>query len=184
MTFMWINVKWCSYEEEGEYNIPTSPIKWWILSSFYHTGIWCGIWCFLWSLGCIHKPILKGMRRQAATIPIRSTAQDSAHPPDSSANIRPAGYCYVEREKSKAVTLSADTPWLFRKMLRRCLIVMLILRWGRWLQPFKREDILTPAGSSFSMEWTREETSWSSTSSPFKGYRHERSPRVTAALVP
>jgi len=34
----------------------------------------------------------------------------------------------------------------------KCLTVMLISGWGRWIQPFKREDILTSAGSYFSME--------------------------------
>lgn len=44
------------------------------------------------NLGCIHKLVSKGGRGQAATVPIRSTAQYSARPPDSSATITPAGY--------------------------------------------------------------------------------------------
>lgn len=95
---MWINVKWYTYGEEEEYNIQISPIKWWILSSFYHTGIWCGIWYFLWAWALFNNPMSKGGRRQAATIPIGSTAQDSGCPPDSSANITPAGY-YMWRER-------------------------------------------------------------------------------------
>lgn len=103
---------------------------------------------------------------------MRSTAQYSAHALDSSADIPPAGYC-IWREKSMAITLPADTPHLFMKMSRKCLIVMLILSWARWVQPFEREDILPPAGTYFSMYWTNEETSCSSTSFLFKGYSPE-----------
>lgn len=50
------------------------------------------------NLGCIHKLVSKGVRGQAATVPIRSTTQYSACPPDSSATITPAGY-FMWREK-------------------------------------------------------------------------------------
>lgn len=58
------------------------------------------VWDFVLfvNLGYIHKPVSKGVRRQAATVPIRSTAQYSARPPGTSATITPAGY-FMWREK-------------------------------------------------------------------------------------
>lgn len=107
----------------------------------------------------------------------------TARPTDSSTSILTARYC-VWGEKSKAVTRTADTPRLFRKILRNCLIVVLILGRGRQIQPFKREGFLTPVSCQFSMYYVSEDTLCSFSSSLFRGCSCERSPRRTVAPVP
>lgn len=147
---MWINVKWYAYGEEGEYNIPTSPIKWWILSSFYHTGVWCGIWCFLWAWAVFISPYQKERGDEQAQLPLGVLLR--ALPAHQTALPISHRQEYVEREKSMAVTLSAAfswRPWFFREMLRKCLIVMLVSGWGRWIQPFKRKH---PYSSMFPLQ--------------------------------